>query len=86
MDAGFGYEDSFFDLAFDSLACPILSPPSLEDVSDILQLDNSLDGLIQSTPLPEQTTSDISLPADSFSMPCRHQMDDTFTSEDRWPI
>jgi len=86
MDAGFGYEDSFFDLAFDSLACPILSPPSLEDVSDILQLDNCLDGLIQPTTLPEHTTSDVSFPADNFAMFCDHQLDDTFTSEDRWPI
>jgi hypothetical protein len=85
MAGGFDFEDTYLNLDFESLAavCPVLSPPSLEDVADILLMDNTLDSLIPGLTSPMDM---ISQADDSFSMLDQFNLDDTFTSEDRWPI
>lgn len=88
MEEGFGFEaeDTIFDFCFESLDCPLLSPSSLDDVADIFQMNKNHGSLTPQVELPEDTASVFSELDGSFSMLCHHQLDDTFTSEDRWPI
>lgn len=93
MDAAFfdcNCEGTANDLDFDFLSkvCPMLSPPSLEDVADVLHLDSKF---LDSQALTD-TTSTLGLHMnsskfdESFSLLDQLSMVDTFTSEDQWPI
>jgi hypothetical protein len=85
----FNFEETCLDFDFDTLAsavCDVLSPPLLDDVSDILQLDNSLESLLPGLASSADTNLNFSEMKDCFTSLCQFTLDDTFTSEDRWPI
>lgn len=85
----FNFEETCLDFDFDVLVpgvCDIMSPPSLDDVADILQLDNSLESLLPSLASSTDTTLNFSEVKDCFTSLCQYPLDDTFTTEDWWPI
>lgn len=85
----FDYEETCLDLDFDTLVtgvCDILSPQPLDEVADILQLGNSLESLMPGLTSSADTTLNFSEMKDCFTSLCQYTVDDTFTSEDRWPI
>jgi len=85
----FNYEETCLDFDFDALVtgvCGILSPPSLDEVADILQLDDSLESSMPGLTSLADTTLNFSEMKDCFTSLCQYTMDDTFTTEDRWPI
>jgi hypothetical protein len=82
----FNFEETCLDFDFDTMTTAELDTPSLDDVTDILQLDNSLASLIPGLACSTNSTLNISEMADCFSSLCHYTLDDTFTTEDRWPI
>jgi len=83
----FNFEETCLDFDFDVLVpgvCDIMSP--LDDVADILQLDNSLESLLPGLASSTDTTLNFSEVKDCFTSLCQYSLDDTFTTEDRWPI